>query len=161
MWIPIQVRQRRDSADAKRSWLSRKGTIGVIDNAPLSWFIQEFTVLTYKNLSSRDGPGVSLTHDAVLEIFDQALKRTDRPENDGAVTFKTPDLRTKGLPTNTTTASSKKCKEQPEGEDLRHNATASSKRSKTHACGSQPSTASSRGGKSSSGSSKRRGAARR
>ncbi len=153
-----------DSADAKRSWLFRKGTIGVIDNAPLSWLIQEFTVLTYKHLSSRDGPGVSLTHDAVLKIFDQALKRTDWPEQDDAIAFQAPDLWTKDLPTNTTTASSKKRKEQPEDEELCSNATAasgSSKRTNTHACGSQPSTASSRGGKSSRGSSRRRGATRR
>lgn len=153
-----------DSADAKRSWLFGKGTIGVIDSAPLSWLIQEFTVLTYKHLSSRDGPGVSLTHDAVLKIFDQALKLTDRPEQDGAIAFQAPDLWTKDLPTNTTTASSKKRKEQPEDEELCSNATAasgSSKRTNTHACGSQPSTASSRGGKSSRGSSRRRGATRR
>ncbi|KAH9910419.1 uncharacterized protein B0H18DRAFT_1130158, partial [Fomitopsis serialis] len=65
-------------------------SFAVHDNEPLSALLDEFSTLCEGNFhkrASKTAPS-PLTYDAVLDIFDRALARTDWPENDAAIPFK-------------------------------------------------------------------------
>lgn len=66
-------------ASLKRADLLEGDEIIVKNNGPLSQLISSFRRLTLKSVGYSDVPGVPMTHDEVLEIFDGALARSDWP----------------------------------------------------------------------------------
>lgn len=63
-------------------------TLEVVDNAPLTQLLDDFTMLVYHCLKpKRLGERVPLTYDSVLAIFDKALAREDWPVDDKAIPF--------------------------------------------------------------------------
>ncbi|KAI0365541.1 hypothetical protein BV20DRAFT_973090 [Pilatotrama ljubarskyi] len=83
---------------AKSGWLTQSGSepIEIPDNGPLTALLAAFIELVYDaNVKQgRKRTVTPLTYEAVLEIFDTALARTDWPTDDKAIPFHIPENRT-------------------------------------------------------------------
>lgn len=71
--------------DMRKGWILRNAHVVVPGNQPLTALLRELQGLCIRNFLSAMHTVIPLTHEVVLAKFDEALARTDWPENDAAL----------------------------------------------------------------------------
>lgn len=71
--------------DMRKGWILRNANVVVPGNQPLTTLLRELQGLCIRNFLSAMHTVIPLTHEVVLAKFDEALARTDWPENDAAL----------------------------------------------------------------------------